>query len=124
MELRIYPEYIGNQLDFQIFLLSHFKVLHYVVENHAPHSPVHIHALLQGRIGKPINALTFKRYIRKYIKTKTQQKLRNNSLHVGDCDNEPCFIDYLRTTKQGGYKEYSKLRHPFCFDTNYYVNDI
>jgi len=123
MELRIYPEYIGNQLDFQIFLLSHFKLIHYVTENHAPHSPVHIHCLLQEPI-KKISAISFKRLLQKYRKQQTTKHMRHNALHISDCDNEPCFIEYLKRTKEGGYKEYSRLRHPFCFDTNYYVGEL
>lgn len=123
MELRIYPEYIGNQLDFQIFLFKHFKKIHYVIETHHKGGPIHIHALLQEPI-KKISAVGFKRLLQKYKKTRTDLHFRHNALHISDCDNEPCFIEYLKATKQGGYKEYSRLRHPFCFDTNFYVNEL
>lgn len=123
MELRIYPEYIGSHLDFQIFLLKHFKLIHYAVERHSNDSPTHIHCLLKEAI-KPLSAVSFKRLLQKYKKQQTSKKLRNNSLHVSDCDNEPCFIEYLKKTKQGGYKEYYRLRHPYCFDTNFYVGEL
>lgn len=123
MELRIYPEYIGNHLDFQIFLLKHFKLIHYAVEAHTPSSPVHIHALLKEPV-KKTSPIAFKRLLQKYKKRYTTQKMRNNALHISDCDNEPCFIEYLKKQKEGGCKHYFKLRHPYCFDTNYYVGEL
>lgn len=123
MEIRIYPEYIGSDQDFQIFLLSYFKLIHYAVERHSKASPLHIHALLKEPI-KPISAIKFKRLLQQYKKTKTEKAMRHNSLHIGDCSDEPKFIEYLKKEKVGGSKIYYKLRHPYNFDTNYYAGEL
>lgn len=126
LELRVYPEYIGNDLDFQTWLLQQCRAIHYVVEEHEVGvTPLHIHVLLMG-LYKPVIRLTeFKRRFQQYKKKHCPSiKLRNNSFHVGVVESPSRYIDYLRHEKIGGLKYYSYLRHPFCFDTGYYVGEL
>lgn len=123
MEFRTYREYIGTMQELEMFLLHYFKLIHICEERHYEGGQMHIHAFLQEP-KKPISVKTFKRYFQRYKKLHTDKKLRNNAFHCDQVQNEPCFLQYMKTTKQGGYKEYMRLRHPYCFDTNYYVGEL
>lgn len=120
MEIRVYPEYVGELNKFEQFIFKYFRRLHLCYEKHSEASETHIHALLLDPI-KPINIIQFKRRFQEYKKKTTKVKLRNNSFHIDICRDEPRFISYLKNTKEGGFKEYYYLRHPYNFDYKFYL---
>jgi len=120
MEIRVYPEYVGELNSFQQFIFSYFRRLHMCYEKHSEQSEAHIHCLLLDPI-KPINIIQFKRRFQEYKKRTTKLKLRNNSFHIDVCRDETKYIEYLKQEKLGGTKEYYYLRHPYNFDFKYYL---
>jgi len=123
MEIRIYPEYIGKTNCFQAFCLSYFDEMRMCVEKHDANSQEHIHALLLGNKFN-MSPMAFKRKLQSYKKTITNKKLRNNALHISNCENDRAFTHYMMLCKNGGEKLYYRVKHSYDFDSNIYCGKV